>query len=126
MKYFYGLDVSLNKTAVCVMNESGNIFRESEVATEPAAIHEWLSKVGFPLERVGLEAGGLSPWLCRELLSLGHPAICIETRHAKAAMDAQRVKTDRNDARGIAHMMRTGWFREVHVKVPLVKGCASC
>lgn len=68
------------------------------------------------MERVGLEAGSLTPWLCHELLSLGYPAICIETRHAKAAMKAQQVKTDRNDARGIAHIMRTGWYREVHVK----------
>ncbi len=68
------------------------------------------------MERVGLEAGGLTPWLCHELLAADWPAICIETRHAAAAMKAQRVKTDRNDARGIAHIMRTGWFKEVHVK----------
>jgi hypothetical protein len=68
------------------------------------------------MERVGLEAGATSPWLCHALLALKWPAICIETRHAKAAMAAQNVKTDRNDARGIAHIMRTGWFRAVHVK----------
>jgi transposase len=115
-KYFCGLDVSLNSTAVCVVNQEGDIVREGEVPTEPAAIHEWLGKLGLAMERVGLEAGGLTPWLCHELLSLNYPAICIETRHAKAALKAQQVKTDRNDARGIAHIMRTGWYREVHLK----------
>ena len=116
MKYFCGLDVSLNSTAICVVNQDGDIVREGEVPTEPAAIHEWLGKLGLAMERVGLEAGGRTPWLCHELLSLKYPAICIETRHAKAALKAQQVKTDRNDARGIAHIMRTGWFREVRVK----------
>lgn len=116
MKYYCGLDVSLNNTAICIVNEMGDIIREAEVATEPIAISQFLKATGLPMERVGLEAGGLTPWLCHELLAADWPAICIETRHAKAAMQAQQVKTDRNDARGLAHIMRTGWFREVHVK----------
>lgn len=116
MKYYCGLDVSLNSTAVCVVNQDGTIIREGEVPSEPAAIDQWLKKLELPMERVGLEAGGLTPWLCHELLAADWPAICIETRHAKAAMQAQQVKTDRNDARGLAHIMRTGWFKEVHVK----------
>ena len=116
MKYFCGLDVSLNSTAICVVNQDGDIVREGQAPSEPRAIHEWLAKGRLTMARVGLEAGGLSSWLCHELLSMGQPAICIETRHAKAAMKAQQVKTDRNDARGIAHIMRTGWYREVHVK----------
>lgn len=116
MKYYCGLDVSLNSTAICIVNQDGDLIRESDVPTEPEAINEWLVKVGLPMERVGLEAGSLTPWLCHELLGMGWRAICIETRHAKAALQAQQVKTDRNDARGIAHIMRTGWFREVHVK----------
>jgi transposase len=116
MQYYCGLDVSLQLTAVCVVDQDGRILRETQVPTEPAAIHECLSRIELPLHRVGLEAGGLSPWLCHALLDMGHPVICIETRHAKAALKAQQVKTDRNDARGLAHIMRTGWFREVHVK----------
>lgn len=116
MKYYCGLDVSLNSTSICIVNHEGALIREGEVPTEPMAINQWLKALGLPMERVGLEAGGLTPWLCHELLGMGWPAICIETRHAAAAMKAQRVKTDRNDARGIAHIMRTGWFREVHVK----------
>jgi len=116
MKYYCGLDVSLNSTSACIVNQEGQILREGEVPSEPAAISQWLKTAGFPMERIGLEAGGLTPWLCHELLAEDWPAICIETRHAKAAMKAQQVKTDRNDARGLAHIMRTGWFREVHVK----------
>lgn len=116
MKYFCGLDVSLNSTAICVVNQDGTIIREGEAPSEPAAIDEWLKKLGLPIDRVGLEAGGLSSWLCHELLAGGWPMICMETRHAKAAMKAQQVKTDRNDARGLAHIMRTGWYREVHIK----------
>jgi transposase len=116
MKYYCGLDVSLNNTSICVVNQDGDVIQESEVPTEPVAISKYLDATGLPMERVGLEAGGLTPWLCHELLAMDWPAICIETRHAKAAMQAQQVKTDRNDARGLAHIMRTGWFREVHVK----------
>ena len=116
MKYYCGLDVSLNNTSICVVNHDGDVIRESEVPTDPVAIDQWLKAAGFPMERVGLEAGGLTPWLCHELRAANWPAICIETRHAKAAMQAQQVKTDRNDARGLAHIMRTGWFREVHVR----------
>lgn len=116
MKYYCGLDISLNTTAICVVNQNGDIIREGEVATEPVAIEAWFKRLDFPLERVGLEAGNLTPWLSHELLAAGWPAICIETRHAKAAMSAQQVKTDRNDARGIAHLMRTGWYRKVHVR----------
>jgi len=116
MKYYCGLDVSLNNTAICIVNHDGDVLREGEVTTEPDAISQWLKASGFTMERVGLEAGGLSPWLCHELLAADWPAICIESRHAKAAMQAQQVKTDRNDARGLAHIMRTGWFREVHIK----------
>lgn len=116
MKYYAGLDVSLNNTAICIVNQEGTILSETEVPTEPSSIHDCLKRAGLPMDRVGLEAGGLSPWLCHELLALDYPVICIETRHAKAAMSAQQMKTDRNDARGIAHIMRTGWYREVHVK----------
>ena len=126
MKYFCGLDVSLKPTAICIVNQDGEILREGQAPSEPRAIHEWLSKDGLVMERVGLEAGSLSPWLCHELLSLGYPAICIEARHAAAAMKAQRIKTDRNDARGIAHIMRTGWYREVHMRATAARSSEFC
>jgi len=116
MNHYAGLDVSMEETSVCIVDEKGTILREGRVASEPEAIASFLGAFRLPLTRVGLEAGQMSPWLCHELIAAGLPAICIETNHAKAAMQAQQVKTDRNDARGIAHMMRTGWFKAVHVK----------
>ncbi|MCP5006729.1 MAG: IS110 family transposase [Planctomycetes bacterium] len=116
MKYYVGLDVSVKETAVCIVNEDGDIIAEKSVFSEPEAIADYLAGQGRDYERIGLEAGCLSPWLCHELCSFGLPVICIETRHAKAAMDAQNVKTDKNDARGLAHIMRTGWYKAVHIK----------
>ena len=116
MKYYAGLDVSLEETSICVVDGDGVIVAERKVASEPRAIAEALRALGLVFERVGLEAGPLLPWLHDGLHSEGLPAICIETRQMKAALQAMRNKTDRNDARGIAQVMRTGWFRFVHVK----------
>jgi transposase len=116
MNWFVGLDVSLQKTAICVVDQNGSVVREGAADTEPDALIGWLKENGLTFERVGLEAGPCSSWLHKELMQAGLPAICIETRHAKAVMQAQNMKTDRNDARGIAQMMRTGWFKQVHVK----------
>ena len=108
MKYYAGLDVSLEETSICVVDGDGAIVAERKVASEPRAIGEALRALGLVFERVGLEAGPLSPWLHDGLHSEGLPAICIETRQMKAALQAMRNKTDRNDARGIARVMRTG------------------
>ena len=116
MSYYAGLDVSLEKTAICVVDQEGSIFREGTTGTEPGAVRRFLEECGVPLNRVGLEAGNLSIWLYHDLLAAGVPVICIETRHAHAALKAQNIKTDRNDARGLAQIMRTGWFKAVHVK----------
>jgi len=113
---FAGLDVSLQKTAICVVDEKGSVIREGTAETEPHKLAAWLKEKGEAIERIGLEAGPCSSWLFKALKDAGLPVICIETRHASAVMQAQNVKTDRNDARGIAQMMRTGWFKAVHVK----------
>ncbi len=118
MKHFAGLDVSLEETAICVVDEEGRIVREARVASEPEALVAFLRGLGLALERVGLEACSLSAWLHEGLAAAGLPAVCVETRRAKAAMGAMPNKTDRNDARGLAQIMRTGWFRAVHVKSP--------
>ena len=116
MSYFVGLDVSLDETAICIVDDTGVIFREGRTETEPEAIATWLSSVRVAIERLGLEAGPLSPWLCEGLKAAGLPAICIETRRMKGATAVMAVKTDRNDARAIAQAMRVGWFTAVHVK----------
>ena len=116
MRYFAGLDVSLEETAICVVDETGGIVKELRVASEPEALVAALWKVDLPLARVGLEACSLTAWLHEGLTQAGLPAICIETRQANAAMKTMPNKTDRNDARALAQIMRTGWYRQVHVK----------
>jgi transposase len=116
MKYYAGIDVSLNSSNVCVVDASGKIVREGKVASEPVTLITWLGSLGVNLERIGLEAGPLSQWLYGALREAGLAVELLETRHVKTALSTMPVKTDRNDARGIAQLMRLGWFRPVHCK----------
>ncbi|TZG32310.1 IS110 family transposase [Agrobacterium sp. B1(2019)] len=117
MKYYAGLDVSVKETSICIVDESGKICRERKVVSHPEDLIAILSDPAFSMDRVGIEAGPLSQWLFDGLAKAGLPVFCIETRHTKAFLDAlQQNKSDRNDARGIAHMMRVGLFKDVHVK----------
>jgi transposase len=116
MNHYAGLDVSLEETAICVIDETGRLVRETRAASEPQALIVALTGLGLPLERIGLEACSLAAWLHDELREAGLPAICIETRRANAAMKTMPNKTDRNDARALAQIIRTGWYRQVHVK----------
>ena len=116
MEHFAGLDVSVKETSVCIVDDSGRIVREVKVASEPEALLQVLSKPRYHFKRIGLEAGPLSQWLFSTLAEAGLPVICVETRHMRAVLKAQINKTDRNDARGIAQMMRVGLYRPVHVK----------
>jgi len=117
MTYFVGLDVSVEETAVCVVDEAGQVICEHKVPTEPDGIAVLLTSIGGDYVRVGIEAGPLSQWLVNGLIEAGLPVVCVETRHMKALLKAQQInKSDRNDARGIAQMMRVGLFKPVHVK----------
>src|SRR5438874_4210739 len=116
MDHYAGIDVSLEQSSVCVVDAGGKINREAKVASEPQAMIEWFSSLGFGVARIGLEAGPLSQWLYAALRAAGLAVELLETRHVKAALSAMPVKTDRNDARGIAQLMRLGWFRPVHCK----------
>ena len=116
MKHYAGLDVSIKETSVCIVDEVGKVCREMKVPSHPKDLVQALNDPAWCLERVGLEAGPLSQWLFSGLAAAGLPAVCIETRHAKAFLKAQVNKSDRNDARGIAQMMRVNLFRPVHVK----------
>jgi transposase len=91
------------------------------VQSEREALVTFFEQSGLRFARIGLEAGPLSQWLHARLVEAGLPAICIETRHVKAVLKAMTVKTDKNDARGMAQLMRMGWFRPVHVKAPVVQ-----
>ncbi|WP_414695703.1 IS110 family transposase [Phenylobacterium sp.] len=115
-EHFAGLDVSIETTAVCVVDGAGEVVLRCEAPTEAAAIAAVLAPFAATLRRAGHEAGALSPWLQPELRRVGLPAVCLETCHVRAALAAQRNKTDATDALGLAHIMRTGWFRTAHVK----------
>jgi transposase len=110
MEHFAGLDVSVNETSVCIVDESGRIVREVRVASEPDALLAVLRNGVYHFKRIGLEAGPLSQWLYSALGEAHLPVICVETRHMRAVLKAQINKTDRNDARGIAQMMRAGLY----------------
>ena len=116
MEHFAGLDVSVNETSVCIMDGTGRVVREVKVASEPDALLAVLNSGAYHFKRIGLEAGPLSQWLYSALGEANLPVVCVETRQMRAVLKAQINKTDRNDARGIAQMMRAGLYRPVHVK----------
>lgn len=116
MEYFAGLDVSMEATAVCVVDAAGRVVREGKCASEPKALVGWLRGCGVALRRIGLEAGPLSGWLWSGLCAAGLAAECIETRRLRGMTAALPVKSDRTDARAIAQAMRCGLYRAVHVK----------
>ena len=116
MTYYAGIDVSLEYSSVCVVDGAGKIIREQRIASEPEALIAWFRGLGFGLERIGLEAGPMSQWLYAAMRAAGLAIELLETRHVRDAFKAMPVKSDRNDARGIAQLMRLGWFRPVHCK----------
>lgn len=116
MEYYAGIDVSLKESCVCVVDSKGQIVRETKVASEPEALCALIAGLGFSLCRIGMEAGPLSQWLREGLVDAGFEVVLLETRHVKAALSAMTVKTDRKDARGIAQLLRMGWYRPVHAK----------
>ena len=116
MEHYAGLDVSLEQTSVCLVDAQGQVVREAKVASEPEALIRFLRMQDMEVARVGLEAGPLSQWLHAGLVTAGFEVVLLETRHVKAALSAMTVKTDRRDARGIAQLLRLGWYRPVHAK----------
>lgn len=116
MTIYVGLDVSMKETAVCVVNQDGDILKETVLASEPEDISDWINKHFPTVAKIGLEIGGISRWLNQELAQKGLPVICIDPRRLRGVTKTMPVKSDRNDARAIAHVMRTGWYTEVHIK----------
>ena len=116
MEHYVGLDVSLKLTAICIVDRTGKIKREGVVSSDPESIAGFIKSHAPHVERIGLETGPTVTWLWTELSKLGLPVICIDARHAKAALKMQINKTDRNDAVGIARIMQCGWYKEVRVK----------
>ena len=118
MEYYAGIDVSLEQSSVCVVDAAGRIVREAKVPSEPEALIGFFDQLGVVVVRIGLEAGPLSQWLYAGVTQAGLAMVLLETRQVKAALSAMVVKTDRKDARGIAQLLRMGWFRPVHCKSP--------
>ncbi|WOI33093.1 IS110 family transposase [Tritonibacter scottomollicae] len=116
MDYFVGLDVSFRSCALCVVDTKGKVVLERELVCEVNDIAACLCDFEFPIERIGLEAGTMSQHLYFGLQAAGFDVVCMEARQVKAALSAMRNKTDKNDAKGIAHVLRTGWFSPVHMK----------
>ena len=127
MEHYAGIDVSLEQSSVCVVDGTGRIVREARVASEPEALVRFLGQLGLVVTRIGVEAGPLSQWLYAGLAQgWGMRSYFWETRHVKAALSAMIVKTDRRDARGIAELLRMGWFRPVHCKSPPRRKSERC
>ena len=116
MSYYTGIDVSLEVSHLCVVDSAGKVVKEARVASEPEAILAWFAELGLEMEAIGLEAGPLSQWLYAAMVEAELPTVLLETRQVRDAFRSMPVKTDRKDARGIAQLMRLGWYRRVHCK----------
>jgi transposase len=116
MNHYAGIDVSVEEASVCAIDGSGKIVREGKVASDPEALIAWFRSLGVEFARIGLEAGPLSQWLYAGMQQAGLPVELPETRHVRTAFKIMPVKTDRKDARGIAELIRLGWFRPVYCK----------
>jgi transposase len=116
MKKYAALDVAQETTSICVVDETGRPIAEAKISTCPDVINAWLSRNASDLQRVGMETGPLAVWLWNELHDRGLPIICLDARHAHAALKMRANKTDRNDAQGLAQIVRTGWFKQVRIK----------
>src|SRR4051812_16995901 len=116
MEQYVGLDVSQEQTSVCVIDGGGKVIWEGKCASTPEAIAATIRTRAPEAVRIGLESGPLSAWHWHELRKPGLPVVCLDARHVKAALALQLNKSDRNDARGLAQIVRTGWYREVAVK----------
>ncbi len=116
MEYYAGLDVSLRSCALCIVDTKGAVLLERELPCEVNEIAECLAVFPYPIERVGFEVGTMSQHLYFGLKAESFDVVCMEARQVNAALSAMRNKTDKNDARGIAQILRTGWFSPVHMK----------
>ena len=116
MAYYTALDVSLRSVVICIVDDEGAIQFEAKVAAEVTEIVACLKRFNPAIQSVGFEAGALTQYLTYGLQEAGYEVICLEARQVSAALAAMRNKTDKNDARGIAQILRTGWYSRVHVK----------
>jgi transposase len=106
MKQYVGLDVSQRETSVCVIDEAGKVIFEGKARSEPGALAELLRKRAPNAERIGFETGAMASWLWHELRRVDLPVVCVDARHAHAVLSVRMNKSDQNDARGLAELVR--------------------
>jgi transposase len=116
MTNYAGLDVSLRSTNICVVDDQGELLAEGKTDADVADIVVFLDGLDVEISEVGLEAGTLTQYLTYGLQFAGFNVICMEARQVKSALSAMRNKTDKHDARGIAQLLRSGWYSRVHIK----------
>ena len=116
MNYYAALDVSLRSVHLCVIDHEGQLIAETKLSSEVTDIIAYLDALDLEISIVGLEAGTLAQYLTYGLQSADYKVVCMEAHQVKAALSAMRNKTDKNDARGIAQLLRTGWYSKVHIK----------
>lgn len=116
MDEYVGIDVSVKEAWLCVVNEAGKIVHEGKTVSDPEAIRDWLMAHAPRAIKIGIETGPTSTWLWHALKAFDLPVICIDARHARRVLSLQINKNDRNDARGLALLMRSGWYKEIRVK----------
>ena len=116
MARFVGLDVSQKLTSICVVDDAGRRLWRGQCRSDPEQIQQAVQGHAGDDASIGIETGPMTPWLVHELRKRGLNVVCLDARHASAALKMQMNKTDQNDAEGLAQIMRTGWYRSVHVK----------
>ncbi len=116
MKEYVGLDVAQKETSICVIDEQGRLVFEGKAKSTLGALTELIRRRAPSAERIGFETGAMASWPWHELRRVGLPVVCIDARHAHAALSVRINKSDKNDARGLAELIRIGWRREVAVK----------
>jgi transposase len=116
MARFVGLDVSQKLTSICVVDDAGRRLWRGQCQSEPEPIERAVRRHAGDDASIGIETGPMTPWLVHELREQGLGVVCLDARHASATLKMQMNKTDQNDAEGLAQIMRTGWYRSVHVK----------
>lgn len=116
MDQYVALDVSLNETSVCVLDANGAVLFEGRAPSDPGSLAQLIRAKAPRAMRIGLETGATAVWLAHALRAAGLPVVCMDARHAHAALSIRPTKSDRSDARGLAEMLRMGWYREVQVK----------
>ena len=115
MNYYAALDVSLRSVHLCVVDDEGELIAETKLSSDVTDDNAYLDALDLEVSVVGLEAGTLVQYLTYGLQSAGYEVVCMESRQVKAGLSAMRNKTDKNDARGIAQLLRSGWYRPVHI-----------